>query len=218
MVDETLVHFYGLKPYPGFIAAYKGAENTIYDFLPHSHLAVLNRQKKAVILHLPRRDRFADRANIRELLEIRQKYPDITIILAHLGRSFCPYYLREGMDIMGDDINGFYFDTSAVINPDVYRLAFEKLDRTRMMFGTDAPILYWHGKRSWTERVYQNLCRENYCWNRHIEGAEREGKYVFVMYEQMNNILNVMDEFVFTDDEKHAFFAGNAKKVMGIYA
>lgn len=218
MVDETLVHFHGIKPYPGFVATYKGAENTIYDFLPHAHLAVLNRQKKTVVIHLPRHERFADRDNIRELLEIRQKYPDITIVIAHLGRSFCPYYLREGMDVMGGDINGFYFDTSAVINPDVYKLAFERLDRTRLMYGTDAPILYWHGKRTWTERSYLNLCREEFSWNRHIEGPEKEREYVLVMYEQMKNILDVMDTLAFTVEDKHAFFAGNAKKMMGIHA
>jgi hypothetical protein len=26
-----------------------------------------------------------------------KRYPDVTVIIAHFGRSFCPYYLKEGL-------------------------------------------------------------------------------------------------------------------------
>ena len=215
-VDTQLLNFCGLKPYPDFVASCKGAQNSIFDFLPHAHLSVLNRQKKAVVLHLPRRDRLADRDNIRELLEIRQKYPDIDIIIAHLGRSFCPVFLAEGLDRMGSDASGFYFDTAAVINPDVYRMAFERIDYHKILFGTDAPIMYWHGKRIWTEREYFNLCREDFSWNRHTEGREAEAQYTFILYEQLRSILDAMQLSGFSTVEKDAVFCDNAKALLHI--
>lgn len=160
------------------------------------------------MLHLPRKERLADPDNARELMEIRQKFPDISIIIAHFGRAFCPYYLKKGLELM-DGAEGFYFDTTAVINPAVYRLAFEKIPVDKILYGSDMPILFWHGKRKWTEREYINLCRENFSWNKHIESPEEEEKYTFFLYEQMKSILDTADEIGFTGREKAKIFYDN---------
>lgn len=110
---------------------------------------------------------------------MRQKYPDIQIVIAHFGRSFTPVYLKCALKQMGDDIAGFYFDTAAVLNPDVYSLAFEHLSLKQILYGTDAPIMLWHGRRRWTEQAYINLVREPYSWNTHEEGEEIEAGYTF---------------------------------------
>lgn len=216
MLEAQLPNFCGFKPYPDFVAQYKGAENSIYDFMPHAQLAILNRHRKAVVLHLPRKGRIADPDNVRELLDMRQRYPEITIIIAHFGRAFCPVYLEEGLSQMGSDADGFYFDTAAVINPEVYRLAFDRIEPEKILFGTDAPLMYWHGKRTWTATTYQNLCREDYRWNHHTEGREAEENYTFILYEQLRSILDTMDAAGFTSKEKAAVFGGNAKNLFHI--
>ena len=68
-VERTLVEggFFGFKPYPDMLSGVKGAEMSIFDFLPHEQWRLLDRYKKAVMLHLPRRGRFADDDNVREL-------------------------------------------------------------------------------------------------------------------------------------------------------
>lgn len=215
-VEADLMHFCGFKPYPDFVATTKGGENSIFEFMPHHQLEVLNRYKKSVVLHLPRKNRLADKENLKELLDMRQKYPDIQIIIAHFGRSFCPAYLSEGLDYLGREADGFYFDTAAVINPAVYKIAFEQIQYQHILFGTDAPILYWHGKRTWTERGYQNYCRENYDWNRHLEGFVAEKKYTFILYEQLKSILDAMDQACFGCEEKQGVFANNARNILHI--
>ena len=65
------------------------------------------------MLHLPRAERIASPENVRELLEISQRYPEVAIIIAHFGRSFCPYYLERGLEQLGQEGQGFYFDTTA---------------------------------------------------------------------------------------------------------
>jgi predicted TIM-barrel fold metal-dependent hydrolase len=117
---------------------------------------------------------------------------------------------------LGEDKNAIYFDTSAVLNPEIYEAALESLDWTRILFGSDMPILLWHGKRKWTETEYINLCREDFSWNKHIEERKKEDHYTFFLYEQINNILNALQKKGAGDKEKQGLFSDNALKAFRI--
>ncbi len=215
-IDKALTKggFVGFKPYPDMVSGLKGADISIFSFLPHEQWEILNRHKKAVMLHLPRKGRFSDNDNVRELLEIRQKYPDITIIIAHFGRSFCPYYLKNGLSKM-KGAEGFYFDTSAVLNPEVYDIAFSEISTDRILFGSDMPIPFFHGRRTWTEKDYKNLCREKYSWNKDgHEPPEIEKKYTLFIYEQMKSMLDAVERNGLNDNQKLGIFFKNAKKAL----
>ena len=214
-IEKDLVEgeFVGFKPYPDMVSGTKGAEISIFDFFPHEQWQILDRHKKAVMLHIPRRGRLADDDNVRELLDARNRYPDVNIIIAHLGRSFCPLYLREGLEKLGGS-NGYYFDTTAVINPEVYDVAFSEIRPDRILYGSDMPILFWHGKREWTEREYHNLCREEFSWNTNRRPAEEEAGYTFFLYEQMRAILDAMERQGLTEQDKEGLFRGNARRVL----
>lgn len=216
-IEKTLMEggFAGFKPYPDMVAGIKGADISIYEFLPQEQLRILNRHKKTLILHLPRKGRLADDKNVRELMEIRQEYPDIVIIIAHFGRSFCPIYLKEGIEKL-KGAEGFYFDTAAVINPEVYDYAFNHISSDKILYGTDAPIFYWHGKRKWTEREYHNLCRESYKWNKLHELPEVENKYTFFLYEQMRSILDSLDKNGMGEADKEKIFYKNTIEALKI--
>lgn len=213
-IEEQISEFCGFKPYPDLVSSVKGAEISIFHFLPHWQLDILNRHHKTVVIHLPRKERIASSDNVRELLEMRQKYPDIQIVIAHFGRSFNPVYLERALEQMGDDITGFYFDTAAVLNPDVYRLAFERLPLKQILYGTDAPIMLWHGRRRWTEQTYINLVREPYSWNTHEEGERAEAGYTFFLYEQMKVILDLLEEMKLGEEVKSGLFYENASGLL----
>lgn len=213
-IEELLPYFAGFKPYPDLVSNVKGAEISIFTFMPKWQLKILNQCKKTVVIHLPRKRRIADSKNIRELLEIRQQYPDIEIVIAHFGRSFNLCYLETALKEMGKDAEEFYWDTAAVLNPDVYRFAFENFPETKILFGTDAPIMLWHGKRRWTENTYINLVREPFSWNLHEEGSEAESHYTFFIYEQMRSILDVIDDLKPGAQFKDNLFYENAKRLL----
>jgi hypothetical protein len=160
------------------------------------------------------RYRIAAPENIRELREIRQSFPRVSIIIAHFGRSFCPYFLHRGLELFGPDQSGFYFDTSAVISPQTYDLAFERIDPKRILFGTDMPILFWHGRRSWSETEYRNHCREEFSWNMRHEPAAVEEGYTLFLYEQMRAVLDAMDRHGFSAGQKDDVFWGNAERIL----
>ena len=208
--------FIGFKPYPYMASDTKGTEISIFDFVKREHLKILDKHKKALILHLPRRGRLPDDDNIREIKDIVNSYPDIHLIIAHFGRCFTIKHFLEGIRKLGEDKNAIYFDTSAVLNPEIYEAALESLDWTRILFGSDMPILLWHGKRKWTETEYINLCREDFSWNKHIEERKKEDHYTFFLYEQINNILNALQKKGAGDKEKQGLFSDNALKAFRI--
>jgi hypothetical protein len=211
-IEEALAcrGFAGLKPYPDFISKYKGAELSIFDFLPRSHLQAAEKLGKCIVLHLPRAGRFSDPANIRELKQIMDEFPALKLVIAHFGRSFNLCYFEDAFSAFAKDIDFFWFDSAAVMNGAVYEFVFQHIKGEQIFFGLDMPTLLWHGERRWTEKTYFNVCREDLPWNKHIEGKEAEEKYTFFYYKQLNNILNTMEKCGLGEDYKQNFFFRNA--------
>ena len=216
-VEEKFVSgaYAGMKPYPGMVEGGSRGEVGVFEFMPHDQWDILNRHKKAVMLHIGRKERFADGRNISDLLTARDRYPDVTIIVAHLGRSYCPWYLKEGLKKMGDP-SGFYFDTTAVINPEVYDVAFDSIPAEKILYGSDMHVLFWHGKREWDEKNYYNITRENYSWNTNRRSPKEEAAYTLFLYEQMKSILDAIDKHGLSESEKRYVFGLNARRALKI--
>lgn len=206
-IEEQLPDFCGFKPYPDLVSTVKGAEISIFSFMPHWQLEILNRHRGTVVIHLPRKGRIADPDNVRELLEMRQRYPDIQIVIAHFGRSFNPVYLEEALEQMGDSAADFYYDTAAVLNPAVYELAFAKLPLKRILYGSDAPIMLWHGKRTWTDRTYHNLISEP-------DSGNLRSDDTFFLYEQMKVILDTLEGMGLAKEVKEDLFCENTRRLL----
>lgn len=188
-------NFDGYKPYPDFIAGKKSVDIGMFDFINRGQFEVLNKLKKAMVLHLPRAGRFPDDKNIKELTTIKEKYPDIKLIIAHCGRSYAINVIKEAHRKLGSMLNEFYYDIAAVLNPAVLRYMLENVSHDRIMYGTDLPVFLWHGRRRWTDDAYFNLAREDFAWNTHYDGKETEAGYTFFLYEQLKNVLDAADEF-----------------------
>ena len=103
----------------------KYLEASIFDFLPHHQLELLNDRKAWVTLHVPKADRLGHPDNIAEIREIRRRYPDIIVVIAHLGRSYTMPHAEEAIPQLAED-DGLYWDNSAVFNPEVHRFAWRK--------------------------------------------------------------------------------------------
>jgi uncharacterized protein len=203
--------FYGFKPYPYMASEVKGANISIFDFMPREQFELANRLGAPVLLHLPRAGRLPDPDNVSEIRSILNDYPRIKLVVAHFGRCFNHEYFEKAFDLFGEDMQRLWFDCAAVMNPKVHEIAFARLDYRRILFGTDLPIFLWHGRREWDERGYHNLCREDFSWNTHKYPLQENG-YTYFIYEQLNNILNVAG-----DDRQllQAVFHDNAVSVYG---
>lgn len=149
--------FLGLKPYLGFAPAHLTADDiTIFDFLPHHHLKVANAHGWIVMLHIPRGKRLRDPVNLEQMLEIECRYPNVHLIIAHIGRAYCVEDVGDAFDVLRDT-EQMLFDFSANTNAQVMEGLIRAVGPRRVVFGSDMPILRMRMRRICENGVYINL-------------------------------------------------------------
>jgi len=208
----------GLKPYYALISPDpntrdKHIEAGIFDFLPHHALEVANDRCAWITLHVPHADRLGHPDNIRQIREIRRRYPNVILVIAHFGRCYTEPHAREALPQLADDPN-LCFDNSAVLNPAVHRLALKLLGPKRILYGTDNPIFYMRGRRQWLGRRYINHTSANLHFNKVREPPDVEAKYTLYMYEALRAIKQACDEVGVDPDGIDAIFHGNADRLI----
>jgi len=187
LVQAMANGFIGIKPYPD-LATCDAHSVGIYDFLPRRHLEAVNQARGIVMMHLPRAGRLPDPDNVRELLEISNDYPDTTLIVAHIGRSFCLPTAKRGLGHFTDQSN-IYFDTAANLNTDAIQFAIETVGPGRILFGSDMPITLMRGVREHRGDQYFNFTDGPYSWNSDRKSPEEEARYTFFIYEGLRALV-----------------------------
>ena len=195
----------------------KHLEADIFDFLPREQLELLNRRRAWVTLHVPKADRLGHPNNIAQIKQIRGRYPDIVLVIAHLGRSYTLPHAEESLPQLADD-EGLYFDNSAVMNPHVHRYALKLLGPRRILYGTDNPVFYMRGRRQWRDRRYVNRTSYPFHFNRDREPPEVEAEYTLYMYEALRAIKQACEELRLERDDVEAIFHGNAQRLIDFIA
>jgi hypothetical protein len=208
----------GVKPYYTLIGydpftRDRYIESGIYDFLPHHQWEVLDHHGAWVTLHVPKADRLGHPENIREIKDIRNRYPKVKLVIAHFGRSYTLPHAEEGLLPLAED-PGLFFDNSAVLNPEVHRLALERLGPQRILYGTDNPIFYMRGRRQWKGRTYINRTSYPFHFNKEREPAEIEAGYTLYMYEALKAMKEACGALGFGPAEVEAIFHGNANRLI----
>ncbi|MGB3483494.1 MAG: amidohydrolase family protein [Mycobacterium sp.] len=147
----------GCKPYLNFAPEYiPQDEIRIYDFLPHAHLEVLDRNGWAAMLHIPRPGRLADPLNLAQLQEIDSTYPNARIIIAHIGRAYTVHDIGDGMDVLSRTRN-LVVDLTANTNSAVMRRLIDAVGPRRILFGSDLPIFTMRAHRIVEDNRYVNV-------------------------------------------------------------
>ncbi|MFP4248963.1 MAG: amidohydrolase family protein [Armatimonadota bacterium] len=201
----------GVKPYERLNREFEGGDASIFDFMPHHQLELLDELGAWLTLHLPRKERLADRENIEEILELRARYPNLVLVVAHLGRSYAGRYAREGFPPLAED-PGILFDNSAVLNPAVHALALDRFGPERIMWASDQPVFYMRGRRRWEGDRYINLTSGDYAWNTDREPPEVEATYTLSLYEQMAACIDTTLALGFGEETIEALFHDNARR------
>jgi hypothetical protein len=209
----------GIKPYYSLIpdqdpsSRDKYLEASIFQFLPHEQLEVLDGRGAVVMLHVPKADRLGHPDNIAEVKQIRRQYPRVRLIIAHLGRCYTLFHAQESLPQLADE-DGLYFDNSAVLNPDVHRFALKMLGPSRILYGTDNPIFYMRGRRQWQGTTYINRTSYPFYFNKDREPPEVEATYTLYMYEALRALKSACEELAFASDELEAIFYRNAQQLL----
>lgn len=184
--------FLGAKSYLTMSPSYlPDSEIRIFDFFPHHQLEVLNRRGWVMMLHIPRDGRLRDPVNLAQMLEIEERYPDIRLIIAHVGRAYCPEDIGDAFKILAKT-KKMCFDISANTNEETFRQLLETVGPKRVLFGSDLPILRMRTHRICEHGKYINLVPKGMYGDvstdshlREVEGEEAE-KLTFFMYEELD--------------------------------
>lgn len=212
--------FLGCKVYLNYAPHYiPESEIRIYDYLPHQHLEVLNRHGWMAILHIPRPGRLKDPVNLAQLLEIEQKYPWIKLIVAHVGRAYCPEDVGNAFEILKDTKN-MMFDISANSNSYVFRQLINAVGPERILFGSDLPILRMRARRICENGKYINLVPKGLYGDVSGDSHMREvsppesDKLTFFMYEEINAFLTAAREEGLKKSDMEDIFYNNAHNII----
>ncbi len=132
--------FLGFKPYLSHKPAYiPDSEIRIFDFMPHEHLRIADKYGLAVILHIARNKRLRDPVNLGQLLEIEEKYPNLKLVVAHIGRAYTTEDFGNAFDILKNTRNMCFDFCANTLDTAMVRI-IETVGTRRVMFGSDMPI------------------------------------------------------------------------------
>lgn len=209
--------FSGLKPYrtmasPGI--AYEDV--TILDFMPHHQLEVAEERAWPIMLHIPKAERLADPSNIDQLKEIADTHPDVTIIMAHVGRAYCPRFAEEGFARLGETARSYYWDFSANLLQEAMEILIECAGPSRILYGSDLPVVAARGRRICEGDNYVNVMREADWEDSHTRVAppgERE-QITFMLYEEIAAFKRAAAKKGLTAQDIENVFYHNAEELL----
>lgn len=208
----------GLKPYitncPPYIPP---KEVRIFDFLPHEHLEVANKHGWIVMLHIPRALRLKDPVNLAQLMEIEEKYPNLKLVVAHVGRAYSKQDMGDAFEVLKNTKNMF-FEFTANLCDDAIRECIKTVGTKRFMYGSDLPISIMRMYRIVDENgFYQNVIPKglygDVSSDPHMKEVEGED-ITLMIYEQLLAFKRVAQDLKLSDKDVEDIMFNNAKKLI----
>lgn len=214
--------FKGLKVYLEYAPDYiPTSEVRVFDFLTHAHLEVANKHSWAVMLHIPRPKRLADPVNYMQMLEIEEKYPNIKLIIAHLGRAYAKEDLGNALDVL-KNTKKMMWDFTANTNQYVMEQCLNTFGVDRFMFGSDLPIFRMKAKRVVENGFYINVIPKGSLGDvsidphmREVEGREAD-EITFFLYEEILSCKRAAANLGLNKDDIEKIFYSNSARIYGV--
>ena len=216
--------FKGIKVYLQFAPAYLPADEIrIYDFLTKEHLAVCDKHGWVVQLHIARPKRLADPVNYIQLLEIEQNYPNLQLIVAHLGRAYANEDIGDALDYL-KNTEKTVWDFTANTNDWVMEQVLERFGPERFIYGSDFPIFRMKSRRTVENGVYINEIPQGQFPYEAIKGdshmreipfPEAE-KITFFIYEEMNACRLACQRLGLGKEDVEKIFWSNSARIFDV--
>ncbi len=213
-------NFLGIKSYLTMAPSYLPVkEIRIFDFFPHHQLELMNRYGWIVMLHIPRDERLRDPVNLAQLLEIEERYPKLQLIVAHVGRAYCPEDVGDAFKVLAAT-KRMCFDFSANTNAAIFRQLLETVGPKRVLFGSDLPILRMRARRVCEKGFYINLVPKGLYGNISIDPHIREltgtaaEKLTFFIYEELAAFGRTARAIGLSDADLRDVFYNNAARML----
>ncbi len=209
--------FLGLKPYITFCPPYiPESEIRIFDFLPHEHLEAANKNGWIVMLHIPRSKRLKDVVNLAQIMEIEAKYPNLKLVVAHIGRAYSKQDIGNAFDLLKDTKN-LVFDFTANLCDDAIKACIEAVGTNRLLFGSDLPIAAMRMYRIVEDGVYYNVVKRGMYGDVSDDPHMREtdeNDVTLMIYEQIRALKRCAFDLKLSDSQVEDIMFNNAKLLL----
>ncbi len=211
-------HSLGLKPYltncPPYIPS---NEIRIYDFLPIEHLEMADRNGWIVMLHIARPGRLRDKVNIAQLMEIEKQFPNLKLVVAHIGRAYSKQDIGDAFEVLKHTKN-MMFDFTANVCDDAIKECIKAVGTDRLMFGSDLPISIMRMYRitdetGWYKNVVPRGLYGDVSYDAHMMESD-EKNITLMIYEQIRAFKRVASELHLTDKQIEDVMYTNSKKLL----
>ena len=206
--------FIGLKPYLSNCPSYiPSNEVRIFDFLPPAQLEVANKNGWIIMLHIPRNKRLGDPVNIAQIMEIEEKYPNIKLIVAHVGRAYTDADFGNAFEILKNTKNMMFDFTANLFTPAITE-GIKTVGVDRFLYGTDLPIAVMRMYRIVENGDYFNVIPRGYYGDVTGQPHMREednDQISLMVYEQLLAFKRSVAELKLTDTDVEKILYSNAK-------
>ena len=172
-----------------------------------------------MMLHIPRDGRLKDPVNLAQMMEIYNEFPDIRMIIAHIGRAYAPEDVGNAFEVLKQTPN-MVFDFTANCSDFAIEQCMRFTGPKRFMFGSDLPILRMRTHRITENGTYINLVPKGLYGDvsddrhmREVEGEEAE-KITFFMYEELLAFKRVCGKLGMTRQDVEDMMYNNAQKMV----
>lgn len=147
----------GLKSYLDLSPKYlPEAEIRIYDFFPKHQLKRMDEMGAIIMLHIPRNGRLKDPVNLHQILEIKEEFPNIRLIIAHIGRAYTKEDVGDAFEML-DKVPDLMYDFCANCCEYAITEVLRHAGPKHVMWGNDMPILRMRTRRIEENGTYINL-------------------------------------------------------------
>ncbi len=216
-IDFFKNKFIGFKPYLDLVPSdilegSSSLEVSIFNFISKKVLEYSDKYGLILLLHIPRKGRLGDKKNIEEITTINQEYPNIKLILAHAGRSYCYKDIDDHIKNIVD-LKNLYIDTAMINDSSVIRLLLEKLGPQRVIYGSDLPVSAFRGKNIDLDNKHYFVTDTKKLWSLPIKKTESSG-LTFFIYETIRAIKSAATELALNKKEVESVFFLNAVKLI----
>ena len=202
----------GYKPYCNFVDWKSAGDVTIEDMLTPKQMRYAHDRGLAITLHIPRAERLADPLNQAQMVALCRQYPAAQIIVAHIGRAYYLSNVVGFLDAIAACPNA-YVDTAMVNHEGVLEYTFNNFPRERILFGSDAPIAFLHGKSVEINNQYAYLMGEDYAIGTSIYDAGHAVAFTTFFYEQLRGIKLAAERAALSSAEVEDIFFNNAHRL-----
>ncbi|MBE6963981.1 MAG: amidohydrolase [Ruminococcaceae bacterium] len=208
--------FLGIKSYLDLAPRYvPEAEIRIFDFFPKHQLKRMDEMGGIVMLHIPRPGRLKDPVNLHQILEIKREFPNVRLIIAHIGRAYTPEDVGDAFDLL-DQVPDLMYDFTANSCEYAITEVLRHAGAKHVMFGTDMPILRMRCRRIEENGTYINLIPPGLygdpSQDSHLRevSAEEAEKITFFAYEELLSLKRSCETLGLTREDVEDIMYNNA--------